>query len=69
MKTAEIRIIRQHSIQSTQVTNYIKMLTNTQSIYRKLCTVDFREGNTILLEMEILMGRRKRNEKNIEYNA
>jgi len=59
MKTAEISYIRLYSIQSAQVK---KILTNTHNIYRKWCTVDFRDGNTILLETEILMGRRKRQE-------
>ena len=35
------------------------MLTNTHDSYRKLCTVDFRYGNSILLEIEIMMGRIK----------
>jgi hypothetical protein len=35
---------------------------DTINIYRKLFAVDFRDGDTILLETKILMGRRKRQE-------
>jgi len=62
MKTAEVSYFRQYSIQFTQVKKVSKDVDKHTQYYRKLCAVDFRDANTILLEIEMLMGRRKRQE-------